>query len=91
MLQRTGAPDDLRVSFARLRRVLLVAALAACSSKAPFGDACTPGATRCNAGQYQRCADDGNSYATIQDCTPVGKVCRMWRLAALSLVIVSES
>jgi hypothetical protein len=48
--------------------------LAACASK-PFGDACDPGASRCSANAYQRCSDDGNSWATIDNCALTDKVC----------------
>lgn len=49
--------------------------VAGCSAQAPFGDVCQPGSSRCSSNAFQRCADDGNSWATIDDCAPVGKAC----------------
>ena len=46
-----------------------------CSAQTPFGDVCQPGSTRCNANSYERCADDGNSWATIEACAPAGRIC----------------
>jgi hypothetical protein len=58
-------------------RVLSIVALlaAACGSKAPFGDACEAGTTRCDRNSYQQCADDGNSWRTIEECAPLGRQC----------------
>jgi hypothetical protein len=60
-----------------LRRAALAALLAAttCQSRAPFGDACTPGTLRCSGGLHQRCADDGNSFTTLDNCSASGKIC----------------
>jgi hypothetical protein len=54
---------------------LAVLVLAACTGSAPFGDACQPGAERCSGGAFQRCADDGNSWHTVDDCNPSGRTC----------------
>jgi hypothetical protein len=53
----------------------MVALAGGCSSQAPFGGACQPGTTRCSANAYQRCADDGNSWANIEECAPTGRIC----------------
>lgn len=47
----------------------------ACTAQAPIGDVCQPGASRCSGNAYQTCADDGNSWATIEDCVPTGRLC----------------
>jgi hypothetical protein len=57
----------------RISALLLVTT--GCAAKAPFGDACQPGASRCTGASYQRCADDGNSWVTVQSCAATGKVC----------------
>jgi hypothetical protein len=49
--------------------------VAACGSKAPFGDACQPGTLRCDRNAYQQCSDDGNRWQTLEECAPLGRVC----------------
>ena len=54
---------------------LLLACASACSGKAPFGDVCQPGGVRCLENTFQHCADDGNSWITVDDCQSRGQVC----------------
>jgi hypothetical protein len=60
----------------RIRSTWLFLSLCAgCASQPPFGDACTPGASRCSANAFERCTDDGNSWAIVDACAPAGKIC----------------
>jgi hypothetical protein len=49
---------------------------AACPAKDPtIGSLCMPGAQQCTENIYQRCADDGARWVTIEDCAPTEQIC----------------
>ncbi len=49
--------------------------VAACSASRQTGDVCMGGMSRCDQDSYERCADDGNSWITLDDCATEGQIC----------------
>ena len=39
------------------------------------GDVCLAGDYRCSANELEVCADDGNSYVHVTDCSTTGEIC----------------
>jgi hypothetical protein len=53
----------------------MLLAAAACSEGKTTGSVCTSGDVRCAENVYEVCADDGESYGVIEDCSPSDLVC----------------
>lgn len=58
-----------------LRWLVAASLLAACSDGAVTGSVCTAGEQRCEENRLEQCADDGESYALLDDCSVDDNVC----------------
>ncbi len=67
----------LSASRSLLVASVVVFAAAGCSDKsgAVVGSVCTSGEFRCDENVYETCADDGESWVSLEDCSVGGDVC----------------